>query len=286
MALEFIKPVYSAVKSVNGQTGAVEITAESIGAATTEYVDNAVDKVDLTGLATEDYVEQRIKEVQVGGEVDLSEYAKKDEIPSVEGLASEQFVTDAIAAIELTPGPQGEPGQDYVLTEEDLAEIASMVEVSGGGGDVDLSNYYTKDETYSREEVENAIATGYLCNVPILDNSDVDISTVTPGIYGINCAVRPLMSVLCSELNAKVNLTWWVSNGMLLIRERNVVAWGQDNADLMFYAFCMEDYEGQEVTLEPTGKLDPTGWTMGAVSEGRVSEMINEALGVVENGSY
>lgn len=36
-------------------------------------------------------------------------------------------------------------------------EAIANIEVSGGG-DVDLSNYYTKDETYSRTEVDNAIA--------------------------------------------------------------------------------------------------------------------------------
>ena len=43
------------------------------------------------------------------------------------------------------PGAPGKDGQDYVLTEADKQEIASMVEVSGGG-DVDLSDYYTKEE--------------------------------------------------------------------------------------------------------------------------------------------
>lgn len=87
--------------------------------------------------------------------------------------ASQAYVDDAISAIELTPGPQGEQGpigpqgpagevgpkgetgeqgpagEDYILTEEDKQEIAGMVEVSGGA---DLTNYYTKTE------VDEAIA--------------------------------------------------------------------------------------------------------------------------------
>lgn len=39
-------------------------------------------------------------------------------------------------------GKDGENGKDYVLTEEDKAEIAGMVP----GADVDLSDYYTKTE--------------------------------------------------------------------------------------------------------------------------------------------
>lgn len=156
---------------------------------------------------------------------------------------------------------------------------------------VDLANYYTKDETYNREEVEAAIAnSGGSCNVPLLpDGYDVDITYLTPGIYGINSNVKTLSEVYCTELNAHVALQWWVSNGMLLIRDRNVVAWGQDNADIMFYTFNMEDYENQSVTLAPSGRLDASGWTMGAVSETRVQEMITDALSGIataEGGSY
>ena len=100
--------------------------------ATTEYVDNAVSNVtvDLTGYATEDYVDDAIanidipegssaEEVYIGTEaptdpsikvwvdtdaeatdlVDLSGYALKTDIPSVEGLATEKYVDDAIGNI-------------------------------------------------------------------------------------------------------------------------------------------------------------------------------------------
>ena len=47
--------------------------------------------------------------------------------------------------IQGEPGPagkDGENGKDYILTEEDKQEIANMVP----GADVDLSDYYTKEE--------------------------------------------------------------------------------------------------------------------------------------------
>lgn len=65
MSLEFIKPTYSAVKSVNGKTGTVEITAETLGAATVDYVNKTV------------------KEAQLGGEVNLDDYATKDYVDYV-----------------------------------------------------------------------------------------------------------------------------------------------------------------------------------------------------------
>lgn len=52
------------------------------------------------------------------------------ETPSLEGYATEQYVQDAIANIDI---PEG-------------------------GGDVDLSNYYTKEETYSKTEVDSLIS--------------------------------------------------------------------------------------------------------------------------------
>lgn len=97
MALvEFIKPSYSAVKSINGQIGNVNLTAEDIGAATEEYVIKAIGEIpqpdmsdyatigdveDATrGLATEAYVNQKVAEAAVGGEVNLDDYLRKDEL--------------------------------------------------------------------------------------------------------------------------------------------------------------------------------------------------------------
>ena len=115
--IELISPLQEAknvVKTVNEMTGDVVLTATDVGAVTPAEMEEALKnvKVDLTGYATEAYVDA------------------------------------AIETIELTPGPQGEPGKDgadgkdYVLTEEDKAEIAGMVP----GADVDLTDYYTKTE--------------------------------------------------------------------------------------------------------------------------------------------
>lgn len=123
-------------------------------APTDENIKIWVDTDADSPVATKEYVQQKVAEAQLGGDVDLSAYYTKTEVDT------------KIETIELTPGPQGEPGKDgkdgvdgkdgapgkdgvdgkdYVLTEADKQEIAGMVEVTGGG-DVDLSNYYTKSE--------------------------------------------------------------------------------------------------------------------------------------------
>ena len=163
--------------------------------ATIKDVQDAIDgiehpKPDLTGYATEEYVTQKIAEAELGGEdIDLSGYATKAyvdlEIKQIEltpgpkgdkgdtgeqgpagkdGAPGKDGKDGAAGKDGYTPvkgvdyfdgapgkdgetgpqGPQGEPGADYVLTEADKQEIAGMVEVTGG--DVDLTNYYTKGE--------------------------------------------------------------------------------------------------------------------------------------------
>ena len=95
-----------------------------------------------------DTVQQYLKDNPVS--VDLTGYYTKDEVDA------------AIEQIELTPGAKGDKGEpgytpikgvdyfdgkdgeNYILTEADKEEIAALVDVSGA--DVDLSDYYTKEE--------------------------------------------------------------------------------------------------------------------------------------------
>lgn len=187
---------YATETYVQEQIEAIEFPETDLSDyATKEYVDKEIDAipdVDLTGYATEEYVGKKIAEAQMSGsDVDLSnyytksetnaaiaanlkDYAKKTDIPSTSGLATEQYVREQIETIELLPGEKGdkgdpgytpvkgvdyfdgkdgytpvkgvdyfdgEPGADYVLTAADKEEIAGMVEVSG-----DLTDYYTKEE--------------------------------------------------------------------------------------------------------------------------------------------
>lgn len=80
--------------------------------------------IDLSSYATKEELTQAINSI------DLSAYALKTEIPSLDGLATTEYVDNAVANIPSS---------------------------GGGGGNVDLSNYYTKNETYSKTEVDTAI---------------------------------------------------------------------------------------------------------------------------------
>lgn len=166
-----------------------EIAIPSVeGLATENYVDEAIANiehpdVDLSGLATEEFVMQKIAEAELAeGDVDLSayytkseidgkfealdipeqpdlsNYATKDEIPNVEGLASEEFVAAAIAAIEHpTVDLSGLATEEFVqnkideieIPEVDLTGVATEEFVREAIAEIpapDLSNFVTKDE--------------------------------------------------------------------------------------------------------------------------------------------
>ena len=116
---------------------------------------------DLSGLASEEFVTQKIAEAKLSeGEVDLSAYytkteidnkfdaleipeqpdlsnfATKDEIPSIDGLASEKFVTEAIAAIEIPEAKSDvkvyEISSDSAVLDELVALLPEGIEINQG----------------------------------------------------------------------------------------------------------------------------------------------------------
>lgn len=111
------------------------------GLATEIYVDEAVKAVDLSEYAKkadipdvsnfiteipEDYIK----------ESDLTDFAKRDELPSLEGLATETFVTEAINNIEI---PEVDLSNYYNQSETEnlIEEAISEIDIP----EVDLSGY-------------------------------------------------------------------------------------------------------------------------------------------------
>ena len=134
--LELIKPSYSAVKSVNGKIGIVELTAEDIG---------------MEGMATEEFVLTKIAEAQLAeSDVDLSGYYTKSEtdkkidekiaaIPDTDltNYATKAYVQTQISLNE--PDLTSYATKEYVEKEILAAQLAQS--------EVDLTAYYTKSET-------------------------------------------------------------------------------------------------------------------------------------------
>lgn len=106
---------------------------DNIGQAVEDYLEENDIKVDLTGYATEEYVNDAIRDIEL--------------TPGPVGPKGEDGYTpikgvDYFDGKDGVDGAPGKDGKDYVLTEADKEEIAGMVP----GADVDLSDYYTKEE--------------------------------------------------------------------------------------------------------------------------------------------
>lgn len=178
--------VYTETETLNYNTllERMEDIEDSIGDAVEDYLAENPIEVDLTGYATEGYVNDAIAVIELtpgpqgpqgeqgiqgekgedgytpikgvdyldgkdgingkdgeqgpkGDKGDTGEQGPKGD-QGEQGIQGEQGPQGETGPA----GPAGENGKDYVLTEEDKAEIAEMVP----GADVDLTDYYTKTE--------------------------------------------------------------------------------------------------------------------------------------------
>ena len=161
-------------QAISADLGDYALKTDLIGLATEEYVENAVKdvEVDLTGYATETYVNDAIDQALVGGDVDLSEYAKTADlakvatsgnyndltnlptIPSTTGLATEEYVDNAVNNIDLT---------DYALKTDipDTTGFALKTEIPSANHRAHLKFPFTLEtgETYKvRFDVKNVVS--------------------------------------------------------------------------------------------------------------------------------
>lgn len=131
------------------------------------YITNPADEARITYIesyfATQEYVDDAIANAAVGAEVDLSNYALKSELPSLNGYATESYVSSEIGKISI-PSLDGYAtqtwveNQDYLTQHQDISEKAdkselasyvSKTELSSCGyltTHQDLSNYALKSE--------------------------------------------------------------------------------------------------------------------------------------------
>lgn len=95
-------------------------------------------------------------------EPDLSGYAKSVDIPSLDGYATEDYVTEQISNIsstDLSDYYNKEEVNNALDTKSNTGHTHNASEITGLSGitNPDMSNYYTKSETYSKEEVNSVV---------------------------------------------------------------------------------------------------------------------------------
>lgn len=122
----------------------------------------------VEGLATKSYVDENIANVATSGDIDLSNYVTKDTVYT-------KVQTDALIPSVPTKVSQLENDTGYLKEHQDLSKYALKTEIPNISLDgyatesyvdnkvasipaTDLSNYYTKSETYNKEEVDALVS--------------------------------------------------------------------------------------------------------------------------------
>jgi len=210
--------VVAAQKAASDAEAAADEAQSTVEAALINYytkseVDNAVAnvKVDLTGYATESYVQEQINAIP---DVDLSEYALKSEIPvdyltevpeeyitdeelnakgyltehqsldayalksevpSVAGLATETYVQEEIAKVDISDQLVDYAKKSDVYTKEEVDTAISNVEV-------DLSGYYTKTEVDTKTDSLSSFISTNASSITSLNKTVEDINNTIAGI--------------------------------------------------------------------------------------------------------
>ena len=154
-----------------------------IGYATEDYVDKAVDSVDVTeqlkDYALTSYVDEQIESIDVSEQ--LKNYALAEDVYTK---------TDADAKVAAT-----------------LVDYAKMQDVADAIAEADISDklndYYKKEETYSKDEVDTKVAnvkvdlTGYATEKFVTDKTDVlstSVDTNTKDISSLSTAIGELQA--------------------------------------------------------------------------------------------
>lgn len=109
--------------------------------------------IDITQYATKEELSSAVSSI------DLTDYAKTSDIPSLDGYAKSTDI----------PSLEGYATKSYV--DENIANVAT-------GGEVDLSNYVTKDTVYTKEETNALIpSTEGLATETYVDNAVSNVPT-------------------------------------------------------------------------------------------------------------
>ena len=113
-----------------------------------------------------------VKSPIVNGNIDLSEYAKKSDIPSIVGLASETYVDSKFAdLINSAPEELDTLGEiaEVVSTNEDAVETLKRDMVTEDYVQKQLGDYTSKDYFEEKmEELEESISTESITDEDIL----------------------------------------------------------------------------------------------------------------------
>ena len=260
-------------------------TAESVEALanTLENTNNQLDRVTRATEALQEAVgtleiPTKVSELEndagyLTEHQDLSEYAKKSELPSVEGLASEDFVRSEIAKAELNGGEVTEEELDNLL-----ANYYNKTEI-----DNKISDYYTKEEVNEFISDVDELATKEALQTVA---TDVDALAVTTTKERYEVIRVPGLEVMHRDGEIRLNTEH------VELAPQNVGDGGESNAyyvGIKIYAPANAESIRQNVTSTPgiqDGKEIVSFTTTDIDSYGRKYSTIWVKCAVYQNGAW
>lgn len=182
--------------------------------------------------------------------------ANIDDIPSLEGYATEEFVATAIAAIEIPDNVSAFVNDAGYLTEhQDLSEYAKLTDIPDisnlatktfvtqkiaeaqlSGGEVDLSAFYTKDEIdakgfateeYVQQQLDEADVVGMDARITVLETNTTTVTGRVDAVEDQAEANEAAITALSGEID-RVDET-------LLNMDTQIINISQNLADLQAY---------------------------------------------------
>ena len=172
---------YVTKEELQAKLDALDINIDLSSYATKEELTQAINSIDLSayakktdipsldGYALKTEIPTKVSQLEndsgyLTQHQDLSAYALKTEIPSLDGYATTQYVDNAIANVP--SGGNVDLSNYYTKAETDALipsteGFATETYVNNAISNIpttDLSNYYTKSETYSKTEVDTLVA--------------------------------------------------------------------------------------------------------------------------------
>lgn len=165
--------------------------------------------IDLSSYATKEELTEAINSI------DLSSYALKTDIPSLDGYAKTSDIPTVPSKVSELENDKG-----YLTEHQDLSDYATRAEIPSlegyatteyvdnavanipsGGGTTDLSNYYTKDEVYTKEETDSLI--------PTVTNGKDGVDGVSPTVTVTK--EGKVATITCTDVNGTTTAT--ISDG-------------------------------------------------------------------------
>ena len=160
---------YVTKSELQAKLDALDINIDLSSYATKEELTQAINSIDLSAYALKTEIPNKVSKLEndsgyLTEHQDLSDYALKTEIPSLDGYATTEYVDNAIANVP--SGGNVDLSNYYTKAEtnalipstDGLATTEYVDNAISNIPTTDLSNYYTKAETYSKTEVDTLVA--------------------------------------------------------------------------------------------------------------------------------